>query len=156
MRPVPNHSMPLRLGLTGAIGISERLNLVTGLEYSIYSSRFTYSLSGERIQKAQYVGIPVMLDYTLFDGKMVDVYFGAGAIGDICINATLSGRGIKRDGLTFSLLGAGGIQINILKHAGLYVEPQCSWMIPAGSDRLETWRTQHPLTFSISAGIRIY
>ena len=97
-----------------------------------------------------------MLDCTLLDGEMVDIYFGAGAMGDICIKATLSGENIMHEDLTFSLLGADGIQLNILKHAGLYVEPQLSWMIPTGNDRLETWRTQHPLTFSISAGIRVY
>ena len=41
-----SHYRPLKTGLSARVPISERWSLTTGLEYTLYLSRFTYSLSG--------------------------------------------------------------------------------------------------------------
>ena len=149
------HHAPLRLGLSTRIPVSDRLDITTGLEYSLYSSKFTFSLSGEKEQLAHYLGIPVRLDWTLASGRWLDVYAGGGAIVDYCIGATLGGQRIEGDGLNLSLLGAGGIQFNITPALGLYLEPELTWTIPSGREGLVTYRTRNPLMFSLATGLRI-
>jgi hypothetical protein len=71
------------------------------------------------------------------------------------VGATLGGKAIPKDGLSLSLLGAGGVQMNMTKRLGLYVEPELSWRIPSEKNMLQTYRSQHPLMFSVNAGLRI-
>ena len=149
------HYFPFKGGLSVGIPVAERLKVTTGLEYTLYQSSFTYTLSGEKKQFAHYLGIPVRLDWTLANNRWLDVYLGGGIEGDYCIGATLAGESIKRDGFSFSLLGAGGIQLNITKNIGLYVEPELSWTIPSESRVLETWRSEYPFMFSVATGLRI-
>ena len=146
---------PFRAGLSVGIPIAERLKLTTGLEYSLYATTYTYSLRGDKNQLAHYLGIPLRLDWTLASNKWLDVYLGGGIEGDCCIGATFDGRRrIRREGLAFSLLGAGGVQFNFTERAGLFMEPRLSWTFPSDNHELETWRTDSPLMFSVAAGLR--
>ena len=149
------HRFPIQLGLSTRIPFSERLSFTTGFDYSLYSSTFTYTISGEKEQVVHYVGIPMRIDWTMASNKLIDVYFGGGIKGDYCLGATLEGKPIKKDGINFSLLGAGGIQFNVTKWLGVYVEPEISYTIPSRRLILETYRTEHPLVFSVASGIRI-
>jgi hypothetical protein len=146
---------PFKGGLSVGIPVAERLKITTGLEYSVYRSDVTYSLSGEKRQYAHYLGVPVRLDWTLASIKWLDVYVGGGFAGDYCVGATLAGERIRKDGFSFSLQGAGGVQFKVSRHFGIYVEPELSWTLPAQSRVLETYRSQHPFMFSVSTGVRI-
>jgi len=150
-----SHRFPLQLGLSTRIPVSERLSITTGLEYSLYSSTFTYTLSGEKEQVAHYVEIPVRMDWTLASNNNIDVYLGGGIKGDYCLGATLGGEAVKKDGFNLSLLGAGGIQFNVTEWLGVYVEPEISYTLPSKKLILETYRTEHPLVFSVAGGLRI-
>ena len=149
-----SHGFPIRLGISTRIPVNERLNVTTGFEYSKYSSLFTYTTSGEKTQIAHYLGVPVRLDWILASGRWLDAYFGGGLEADYCLGATLAGERISKDGFGLSLLGAGGIQLNLTKQIGLYVEPEISWTIPSESFVLQTYRSDNPVMFSLTSGIR--
>ena len=149
------HAFPLRLGVSARIPVWNNLYVISGLEYSLYTSRFTYSFVGEKTQVAQYLGIPLRLDWVFPLGKRFDAYAGAGMQADFCLAATWDSEAIQRYKPIFSLGAAGGIQLNLTQLVGLFVEPQLSWRIPTGNDVLLTYRTQHPWMFSVSAGVRI-
>ena len=151
----PHHNLPLKVGISTRIPVSGRFDLTTGIEYSMYSSTFTYTLSGDKKQIAHYVGIPVRLDWTFISTGCFDAYLGAGVSGDVCVGATLAGEKIKRDGLAVSLLGAGGVQFNVTRNFGLYLEPELSWTIPSDAQILRTYRSDHKGMFSVSGGLRI-
>lgn len=151
----PHHNLPLKVGISTRIPVSGRFGLTTGIEYSMYSSTFTYTLSGDKKQVAHYVGIPVRLDWTFISTGWFDAYLGAGVSGDVCVGATLAGEKIKRDGLAVSLLGAGGVQFNVARRVGLYLEPELSWTIPSDAQVLRTYRSDHKGMFSVSGGLRI-
>lgn len=149
------HYFPFRVGLSTRIPVTEKLSVTTGLEYSLYSSRLTYSLSGEKTQHAHYLGVPVRLDWTFASNKWIEVYLGGGFKADYCLRATLSGERIAKDGFGFSMLGAGGIQINLTKQLGLYVEPEINWAVLPKNTVLQTYRTDKTMMFSLTSGIRI-
>lgn len=149
-----SHYFPVKIGLQTWIPIADRLYLSTGLEYSMYFSRFSYLISGEKRQAAHYIGIPVHLDYVIASNNRYDVYLGAGMQGDLCIAAYLDGNRIQKDKPSISLLGVGGFQMNLSKNIGIYIEPGLSWRIPVGSYVLETYRSDKPVSFTVSAGLR--
>ena len=150
-----SHYQPFKTGLSARIPISERWNLTTGLEYTLYISLFTYSLSGKKTQLAHYLGVPIRLDYTLASNRWWDVYVGGGVAGDICVGATLNDKSLRKDGLRLSLLGACGLQWNMTDRLGLFVEPELSWTAPSNTPVLATYRTDHPFMFTVATGVRI-
>ena len=149
------HYRPLKAGLSARIPLSEKLNLTSGLTYSLYRSKFTYSLSGEKVQSAHYLGVPVRLDWTFASSRWLDVYVGAGVAGDFCLGSTLGGKAFQKDGPSLSVLGAGGLQWNILPRLGLYLEPELSWNVLGDGQALMTYRQEHPLVFTVATGLRI-
>lgn len=148
------HKLPLRAGLSLSIPLNSRLFLSSGIDYSWYSSSLKYSTLGVQDQNAHYLGIPVRLNFTIADTRWLDVYIGAGALTDFCISANQNGVDVKRDGVTFSFLGAAGVQFNFTDNFGLYLEPEISWAIPSEHRVLKTYRTAHPVMFTISTGLR--
>lgn len=149
------HYFPIKAGLSTRLPLTEKLFLTIGLEYSLYRSKFDMSYSGEKWQRVHYLGIPVRLDWNIVSYSLFDVYVGGGMQGDFCLNATLAGKDIKKDRPSLSLVGAGGIQMNATKRLGFYLEPEFSWRIPNENNTLVTYRSEHPVMFSVSAGIRI-
>ena len=145
---------PLKTGLSVRIPLADRLSVTTGLEYSLYACRVETLTRIEKMRCAHYLGIPVRLDWTLASNRWLDVYLGAGASVDYCVRATYGGRPIPKDRFAFSLLGAGGIQLNLTPRLGLYLEPELSWTAPSNCRVLNTFRTARPLTFSVATGLR--
>lgn len=151
----PSHYFPFRTGLSLGIPVTERLKLTTGFDYSLYrSSYYTFPKAVKYTQRVQYLGIPLRLDWTLASNRWLDVYIGGGFEPDVCISATYADKRIDGDKLSFSLLAAGGVQFNITKWLGLYVEPELSWTAPSKNRKLETYRTVYPVMFSVSTGLR--
>ena len=152
-----SHHFPLfKEGLSVGIPVAPRLKITTGLEYSRYISTSSHMMDSfgvhgfqvERKQVAQYLGIPVRLDWSLAKNRLLDVYVGGGAAADYCIGAKMiikytdpalkdSIQELRRDGFVFSLIGAGGIQLNFNKRIGLYLEPELTWSKPPKKAHLD-------------------
>ena len=107
------------------------------------------------MQYAHYLGVPARLDWTFASNRWLDVYAGAGMEVEMCMGATLAEKKLIRDPLCLSLLGAAGIQLNLSKRIGLYLEPELSWSVPSANWELDTYRRTHPLVFTVATGIRI-
>ena len=151
----PKHQMPLTVGLSVRVPVTDKLDVTTGLDYSRYSTLFTFSLSGGKTQHVNYLGIPVRLDWTFASSRWFDAYMGAGVKGEFCLSATLAGESISNDGPAFRLLGASGIQFNVTRLLGIYVEPEISWTIPSERRILSTYSSEHPWMVSVATGLRI-
>lgn len=150
-----SHRMPVIVGITTRIRVTEKLGITTGLEYSLYTSLYTDSLlSGDRTQHVHYLGVPVRLDWVFVSNKWLDIYAGAGMKGDFCLGATVAEIELGRDGSAFRLLGASGIQFNATSYLGIYVEPVISWTLPSKRRVLSTYSNEHPWMFSVAAGVR--
>ena len=150
-----SHYMPLRAGLSLRIPFNDRWSVTTGLDYSWYASSIEYSLSGAHKQNVHYLGIPVLADFTIARNRWMDVYVGAGASADFCVAAFDAGKKVAGDGVGFSLIGAGGVQLNISKHLGLFLDPTFSWNIPTEGRRLDTYKSEFPFMFTVSTGLRV-
>lgn len=149
------HYFPLRTGVSLRIPLNKKWSLTTGVDYSWYYSQIDYSLTGIKHQHVHYVGIPIRADYSFLRKKRINIYVGAGVTTDFCVAAFENGKAIEKDGVGFSLAGAGGIQFNLSKHVGLYLEPELSWNVPSDNQTLRTYKSEDPFMFSVSSGLRI-
>ena len=149
-----SHRMPLVVGLSVKFPVTGKIGVTTGLEYSLYSSSFSYP-PGEKTQLVHYLGIPVRLDWTFVSSRWLDAYLGTGVKGDLCLGAMMDGQSIGKDGPAFRLLGAGGIQFNATRNLSLFVEPEISWTVPSERRVLSTYSSEHPWMFTVATGVRI-
>ena len=75
---------------------------------------------------------------------------------DIYVNGTigLSNKSTLHAPLQWSVSTGLDYQFNLTPSIGFFAEPSLQYYIPTGSD-IETYRTEHPFTFSLPLGIRL-
>ena len=149
------HHFPIIVGLSARYPVSDRLHFTTGVDYSLYRTTLSYGGTAELKQSVHYLGIPVRLDWTIASVKWLEFYVGGGLKGDLCLSADLDSKRINKDGASISLTGTSGIQFNLTRDIGIYLEPDLSWQFLARETAIQTYRSQHPLMFSVSTGLRI-
>lgn len=147
------HYPPFRAGLSVGIPFSESTRITTGFVYSYFHSQSTSG--NETIQSVHYLGLPLRLDWSFISRNRLDLYLGGGIEANQCLAATLSGKKMDHnDRIDFSLQSALGVQWKASEHIGLYLEPTLSWLPSAQKLELKTYRTEHPVMFSVAIGCR--
>ena len=152
-----NHDLPISVGLSARIFLTDRLSINTGLTYTKYSStrnRFYHDsyVSQKDRQNAHYLGIPVRLDWSAVNRKHLNFYLGAGVQMDKCIYAAVADERLREKQFLFGVNGVMGIQINIIPQVGIYLEPEVSYSLNEGT--IKTFRSREPLMVSARAGLR--
>ncbi len=163
-----HHYMPISFSLALKYKLSNRFSLETGLSYSRLKSEFEMGSNGNTIKEQQtihYLGIPVKGICNMYTGKAWSLYGSLGVTMEISVyspfntNYYLHGALEATDKTTLRVpwqwsVGTGlGLQYNLTPSIGLFAEPSLQYYIPTGSD-IETYRTEHPFTFSLPLGIR--
>ena len=148
------YHMPLKLGLSTWIPVSDRLFITAGVEYARYYTSYTYALAGTHKESVSYLDIPIRLNYALASFKMFDFYVGGGFELDKCFESVTINYSKRQEPMSMSLLGAAGIQLNLTKTIGLYIEPELSWQMSRDAHIFTTYRSEHPLMFSVATGLR--
>lgn len=146
--------IPLRVGVSLRVPLNNRWSLTSGVDYSWYYSKMTVPNYSDLRQNVQYIGIPLRADFTLLRHKRLEAYLGAGMAADFCVSVPRQGGLYHKDGVGFSVAGVGGVQFNITKNIGLYLEPTVSWNLPDKKQKLVTYKSLHPVIFSVSPGLR--
>lgn len=165
-----DHKRPVRLALTVNYPLSRRFGIETGIAFTTLRSTFTNE-AGKTVsqtdQTLRYIGVPLNASAFLLDSKRVSLYLSAGGMVEKCVSGThetsdmLSGvmqgevvrTKVNDKGLLWSLNASAGIQANISKNFGIYVEPGLSYHFDDGSD-LQTIYKERPLDFMMTFGAR--
>lgn len=165
---------PISVGISVEKALSSRLSLRSGLGLTYMRSASEVgnpdasSVSGYR--KVWYLGIPLGVNFQLFNTARLSLYTTAGGRLDVPIAATqtmdfsfggMSGgrivlSGVKQvaPGCIWSVGAGAGLQYRILPHVHLYVEPTLQYYFPNGSG-VQSWYTTHPLTVEVPFGVRL-
>ncbi|MBO5814649.1 MAG: outer membrane beta-barrel protein [Bacteroidales bacterium] len=151
------HEIPVSVGLSARVFLTDRLSINTGLNYTRYKSlRTRWFVDTHDQQKdwqyAHYIGVPVRLDYNAVNRKHFNLYFGAGLQMDKCVYATVGDERLHEKQILFGLNGAMGLQVNIVPMVGLYFEPEVSYALNKGS--IETFRSDEPFVVTVRGGLR--
>ena len=156
-----HHRLPVSYGLTLSYPLSERLSLVTGVVYTKLTSDFTQTIRTQQIRQEQtlhFVGVPVGLNYRLWNYKSFKSYISTGVKADWNVATHLETEGVSqhldKDRLQWSLNGGLGIQYDVLPQLGLYAEPGLNWY-PDNGSRLQNYFKDKPLNFSLQVGLRL-
>lgn len=151
------HMIPLSFGLDISVPILPRLALTSGIDLSLYRSTFTETETTEGMQfrqRAYYLGIPLRLDWTLWDQGRFSAWLGAGGKADYLISGKFGDLRFKDNTIHWSAVGDLGVQYRLHPNVGLFLQPEVSYYFKPTDPVLETYRTEHPLTFSLGVGAR--
>ena len=151
------HVIPLSFGLDVSVSLSPRMALTSGIDLSLYRSTFTETATTGGMQfrqRACYLGIPLRLDWTLWDQGRISAWLGVGGKADYLISGKFDHLRLKDDTVHCSAVGALGVQYRLHPNVGLFLQPEVSYYFKPANPALETYRTEHPLTFSLGVGAR--
>ena len=162
------HQMPVGISLALQYRLNRRFALETGLSYSRLKSEFEMGSNGNTINELQtihYLGIPVKGIYNIYNRKTWSLYSSLGVTTEFPLRSPLNtsyylhGKLEATDKTTIHTpwqwsLGTGlGLQYHLTPSIGLFAEPSLQYYIPTGT-AVETYRTEHPFSFSLPLGIR--
>lgn len=166
---VAHHRLSLTLSLDAHYRLTRVLSLHAGLSYTLLSSTFDegntylYSTSDQRLH---YLGLTLGASTSLWQTDRWRLYTKADATCDLPLGGTLKTtyvRGTQTEGeerlhlspsSCWSVGVAAGAEYRLTPTLGIFVEPGVHYYFDPG-DGLESWRTQHPFTFTVPLGVRI-
>ena len=163
-----HHYMPITWSLALKYSLNNRFALESGFNYSRLTSDFEMGADGNSIREQQnihYLGIPMKAIYYMYGGRRWAIYGSVGLTTEIPVHSTLRSdyyvngqheacdKTAIRASWQFSTTLGLGLQIHLTPHIGIFAEPSLQYFIPMKTD-IETYRTEHPFTFSLPLGIR--
>ena len=154
-----NHHAPMSMGLSVRLPLTERLALTSGLVYTRLKSDFTSSRR-HREQTLHYLGVPLGVTYNVWGYKRFSIYAVGGVQADFNVKATLNEDGqanslrIGKDRVQFSTLVGPGLQLDVTKEFGLYVEPTARYYFNNGSNVANYYKDK-PWNLNFNAGLRL-
>ena len=154
------HNMPVSFGATVAYRLTDRLAISTGAVYTLATSSFEHGASNNVTKDDQtlhYIGIPLNASYTVWGNRLLKAYVTAGGQADFNVAAKVETGGhttdTGKDRVQFSVGGAAGLQVNVIRQIGIYVEPGVKYYFDNGSTVQNVFK-EHPCNFSLQVGLR--
>jgi len=143
------HRLPVRAGISVVYSLNDRLGVESGLSYTNLTSDIKEG-SGNHyysaVQRLHYIGLPLNVKYRIWSWKFLDFYASGGGLVEKCVAATLdcdyfidnhknggNDESISDRPWQFSVNASAGVQCNIVKSVGIYVEPGISYYLDDGS-----------------------
>ena len=152
---------PISFGLSVNIPISSGFSVSSGIVYTRLRSDFTSianSLVYERQQTLHYVGIPLTVQYNVWQWHGLNVYATAGGQADFNVKAYVTTEGtetkLEKDNLQWSVNAAAGVQYNFIPQLGIYVEPGIKHYFDNGS-HIRNFFKHRPTNFNLQIGVRM-
>lgn len=155
------HYQPISFGLTANFPISSRLSLTSGVVYTRLRSDFTNVanyLTDQYQTTLHYIGVPLNMQYHVWQWHGLNVYATAGGQADFNVKARLEEDGVEhdmqKDRTQWSLGGALGVQYNFIPQLGVYIEPGIKYYFDNGSN-IRNYFKYRPTNFNLQIGIRL-
>lgn len=164
-----HHDRPKTFGLSLNKQLSPRWIFGTGLTYTKLKSEFVSEYNKaelRKVQKIDYVGVPLRLTYRLWSKGRLNAYATGGVTFEMPVHSSLSKNYIITADSSYTLKGnvkarnqwsvnfGVGVQYKVFKPFSLYLEPNMFYYFRNGSG-LETYRTEHPFMLTVPFGLRI-
>jgi len=141
------------IGLTASRQFVKGLSVESGLVYTRLDSDVKMSHSGDQHQRLHYLGIPLKLNVSIKESLKWKWYLSAGTMVERCIAAMRGDKSFSNNNWQCSANVAGGVQYNVSKHIGLYLEPGVNYYFDDKSD-VPSLRSERPFSFNLHLGIR--
>lgn len=152
-----HHQIPLSMEFDASTFLAPDMALTTGLSLSFYQSRFmneSMMESKTTYQRAYYLGIPLRLDWMVWEQDRFCAWLGVGGKADYLVYGKLDNQQLTDQSVHWSVLGNIGIQYKLTPTIGLFFQPEISYYFRPSNPALLTYRTDHPIAFVLGAGLR--
>lgn len=163
------HFLPIRAGISVSYAFTDRWSIESGLVYSYLLSTFRTGSDSYFIDSRQtlhYLGIPLTASYNIWKNRWLDVYVSAGGMLEKCIGGNVRNNYVYNDSirekktdhvtvrpLQWSVSASAGLQFNITRLVGLYLEPGVTYHFDNKSGIANVYN-EHPLNFNMNLGLR--
>lgn len=164
-----DHHLPIRIGLSVAYALTDRLSISSGLTYTRLASDIKDASRESKYigeQRLHYIGIPVNVSYKVASFRWLGLYGTAGVLAEKCVSGTTdegyvenntmkytNTQDISSKPLQMSVNAGVGIQFDFIDNVGIYAEPGLSYYFDDGS-ALQTIYKEKPLNFNLNVGVR--
>lgn len=163
------HRQPVRLGVSVSYKLNDKWSVTTGLSYSklasdVFSGTPANMIKGE--QSVKYVGIPVQINYNIWQKGNLSTYASAGAQVEKSISGKMktdyivnhevretTTEKLKVNSLQASVNVGVGVQYKVFKNFGVYFEPGVRYNFKDGSD-IRTIYNEKPVNVNLEFGLR--
>ncbi|MBP5626046.1 MAG: hypothetical protein J6W98_03920 [Bacteroidales bacterium] len=145
------HDIPVTVGLSVRLGLTPRIGLESGLEYTYLHSVEIFE-QHRLDQRLHFIGIPLRADVRLWSLRSFDVYAGLGGKVEKCFAASLGFVAYNESRLQWSAEAFAGLQCRLGPHTCFYFQPELSYYFTKTD--LVTARNENPLGLSLQAGLR--
>lgn len=158
---IHEYRQPISFGITANIPISSAISLSSGVVYTRLSSDFTSianSLVYQKQQTLHYIGIPLSVQYRVWQWRGLGIYATAGGQADFNVKSRLETEGLQmdteKDRPQWSVGGALGVQYDIIPQIGIYAEPGVRHYFDNGSS-VKNFFKDKPTNFNLQVGLRL-
>lgn len=165
-----HHRQPVRFGLSLRYNLNPRWSIEAGISYTRLTSdisRKTDAYAYETKQKLSYVGIPLNVNYRLWNNRRINLYASAGGTVEKMVKGKATNNTIVNDKISnttteslhidqpqFSANAAIGAELKLDNRFNIYAEPGLSYYFDNKSS-VPTIYQDKPLNFNLNIGIRI-
>ena len=165
-----DHNLPIMVGLTFRYNVNQRWGVSSGLTYSLLTSKLrseSVNYFYDDRQTLHYLGVPLNIDYKLWQNNNFSTYISAGGLVEKNIAGKLSSdyyidsklqsstdEKITSKQLQWSINSAAGIEYRISDNFGIYAEPGVAYYFKNNSE-IETIYKERPFNFNLRLGLRI-
>lgn len=161
------HKLPVTVGININRNLTPRLGIETGVSFTYLRSSITYCeldrslVNATRDVRSYFIGIPLKLNYRIFDCGRFSVYGTAGVTLDIPVGTDvrtaffgeqLNYRTLENR-LQMSVSAGAGLEYRLVRGLSLYVEPSVRYY-PSNGSSLPTIRQDQPFEFTLPLGLR--
>lgn len=148
------HHMPLGAGLKIGIGLTERLSLTTGLNYTLlWSELQPLGSEGKSDQFLHYIGLPLGAEYRLLSKGAFALSAGAGVCLDFLAAAYIDKRKVDDKPLQWTANLNAAALWELSGKLSLYLQPELNWYI--SKTGMNSIRNDSPLGATLRVGLRL-
>lgn len=148
------HHMPLGAGLKIGIGLTERLSLTTGLNYTLlWSELQPLGSEGKSDQFLHYIGLPLGAEYRLLSKGAIALSAGAGVCLDFLAAAYIDKRKVDDKPLQWTANLNAAALWELSGKLSLYLQPELNWYI--SKTGMNSIRNGSPLGATLRIGLRL-
>lgn len=155
-RKVLHCKVPIHVGALARYHITPRWSVEAGIAFTHQEATITTTLNDvveNYEQTMRYVGVPVGVSYTIFNKERFKLYATARGSIEKCVQSSTTRPYTSIDRpMLYSMSMAPGMQVNITRNLGIFLEPSLSYNI-SGESVMPTRYDDMPWDFDLRMGI---
>lgn len=164
------YGIPVSFGVGVRIGLTDRLSVGSGINYSLLSRTFSgiytpvsgISADADFRHTMHYIGVPVNVYFNVMKTRNLSFHVFGGGTAEYCVNNNYTATTASYEdrfkvavhGMQFSLATGLGVEFRLSDHLHLFLDPGARYYFNCHQPK--SIRTEKPFLINLDAGLRIH